>query len=118
MKPANLTLRCMAWNESGQWVAACIDFTLAAQGSTLDEAKARLHEQIVTYVTEALGVDSAHVEELLSRRAPLYDRLRYGFWSAVNRRPRIRRTAGRVVRGIGIALAPKRSYIEPLPLHA
>ena len=118
MKPISLKVRCMAWQEQDMWVAACIDLTLAAQGATLDAAKARLHEQIGVYVNEAVGVDAEHAEALLERRAPLHDRMRYVFWRAVAQRPRLRRTAGKLARAIGLAVGLKRPYIEPLPLHA
>lgn len=118
MKPINLRVRCMAWEEQGLWVAACIDFTLAAQAATLAAAKADLHEQISAYVNEATGVDAEHAEQLLARQAPLRDQVRFAFWKMVSRRPRLRRTAGRAVAGAGLALRRKLAWIEPLPLHA
>lgn len=118
MKPINLRVRCMAWQEQGLWVAACIDFTLAAQGNTLDEARAGLHEQISAYVNEATGIDAAHAEALLTRHAPMADQLRYAFWKMVSRRPRLRRLAGQALHAVGLAIRRKLAYIEPLPLHA
>ena len=118
MNPINLRVRCMAWQEQGLWVAACIDFTLAAQGATLDQARASLHEQIGQYVNEATSIDADHAEALLMRRAPLADRLRYAFWKMVSRRPRLRRLAGRAIDAAGLAIRRKLAYIEPLPLHA
>ena len=73
----NLTVRCMARREGAVWVALCIDFSLAAQGESLSEARSRLHAQIGIYVREAFGVDAKHAEVLLSRRAPLFDRFIY-----------------------------------------
>lgn len=108
----------MAWPEGGQWVAACIDFTLAAQGDTLEQARDRLHAQIGSYVTEAVGIDAEHAEQLLTRRAPLLDRMRFAFWRVVSRRPRMRRLAGQAIRAAGMAIRRKLAYIEPLPLHA
>lgn len=107
----------MAWPEGDGWVAVCVDLSLAAQGATAQEARARLHEQMVDYVTEALTVDAEHAEALLSRRAPLYDRLRYQFWRAVSRRPRVRRGVGRAPRGLGVAIAHKLAYSDPLPIR-
>lgn len=108
----------MAWQEQGLWVAACIDFALAAQGSTLEDAKASLHEQISAYVNEATGIDAEHAETLLMRQAPLLDRLRFGFWKMVSHRPHLRRAARKGVASVGLALRQKLAYIEPLPLHA
>ena len=116
MNPEKLIVRCMAWQESGLWVASCIDLMLAAQGDTLNDAKARLHTQITQYVNEAVTVDSAHSESLLSRRAPLRDQIRFTFWRAVSHRPRVRRTLGAVVRRVLPALKLKLPYIEPLQI--
>lgn len=103
----------MAWQEQGLWVAACIDLALAAQGDTKDSAKNKLHAQIVSYVDEALTVDKAHAEQLLSRKAPLRDRLRYAFWRALTQRPRIRKTLRQLVH----RALDSSAYIEPLPLR-
>lgn len=100
------------------WVAACIDLTLAAQGKTVEQAKSRLHDQITSYVNEAMTVDAEHAEELLQRCAPLRDRARFQFWRTVNNRPRLRRTAAKLIRAAGMGIARKLAYIEPLPLHA
>ena len=116
MTPASLTVRCMAWQESEVWVAACLDLALAVQGQSPAEAKAKLHTQITAYVREAMTVDSAHADVLLTRKAPLTDRLRFWFWAAVANRPRLRRTVGISLRRIGIALRRKLAYVDPLPL--
>lgn len=116
MKSNDLLVKCMAWREGDLWIAACLDFTLAAQAYSLDEARAKLHEQIASYVREAMTIDSAHADDLLSRKAPLDDQLRYAFWKAVARRPRLRKTARTVVRRVGLALVKKLAYLEPLPV--
>ena len=77
MSPIDLTVRCMASRDGQVWVAVCLDFSLAAQGPSLDQARIRLHEQIRSYVLEAFSIDAQHAEVLLSRRAPWPDRLRY-----------------------------------------
>ena len=117
MQSVDLTVRCMVWQEGGLWVAACVDLTLAAQGASAEEARRRLHAQIAGYVAEAFTVDAAHAHELLARRAPLRDLVRFAFWDAVTHRPRLRRTAGRIIRHIGLALQRKLAYSEPLPLR-
>ncbi len=116
MKPPALTVRCMAWQESGLWVAACIDLSLAAQAETIGEAKANLHTQIAAYVREAVTIDAEHAEELLARKAPGWDQLRYTFWSMVANRPRLRRSVGRLIDTAGLAIRRKLAYSEPLPL--
>lgn len=83
-------LRCYAEKKDGFWIAACPQFTLAAQGETFEEAKEKLEGQIKSYVVEALTVDKEHAAELLGRRAPLSMRLGYSikafFWSLAQRR--------------------------------
>lgn len=81
MKPENLVLRCYAVKRGGVWSAMCIDLSLAAQGATFNEARERLDAQMREYVHEALTVDREHAAELLSRKAPLYQRLT---WHALN----------------------------------
>ncbi|MCQ4257451.1 hypothetical protein [Stutzerimonas stutzeri] len=76
-------LRCYAEKKDGLWIAACPQFTLAAQGDSFEEAKGKLEAQIKSYVVEALTVDRAHAAELLSRQAPLAMRLRYQVLSFV-----------------------------------
>ncbi len=116
MKSTDLMVRCMAWQEGDLWVAACIDFTLAAQANSLDEVRSKLHHQIAAYVNEAVTIDAAHAEELLTRHAPLVDRLRYAFWRGIARRPRLRATAGAIVARAGLAIRNKLAYQEPLPV--
>lgn len=69
--PRQLVLRCLALKEGHHWVGLCLDFDLAAQGETFDEARLRLDAQIATYLREALaGPDREHAGNLLRRRAP------------------------------------------------
>lgn len=117
MTPPALTVRCMAWQEEGRWVAACIDLALAIQADTIEAARTGLHEQIALYVTEAFTIDSDHAEHLLSRKAPLWDQLRYDFWQMVSNRPRLRHTVGRAINAAGVAIRRKLAYSEPLPLR-
>ena len=107
----------MVMPEGGLWVAVCIDLCLAAQGDTRQSAVAALHGQIAVYVREAILEDSEHADALLSRKAPLRDRLRYAFWRAVAKRPRLRVNAARLVRALGLAIRRTTAYREPLPLQ-
>ena len=111
MQPVKLTVRCMAWCEGGQWVAACLDLTLAAQAGSFEQARRKLHDQIDSYVREAMTVDKQHAELLLSRRAPLRDQLRYAFWTSIKTRPRIRRALSAV-----LDHGRKVPFSVPLPL--
>lgn len=78
MQPQDLILRCYAERQDAQWVAVCLDFSLAAQDDTLEGAKARLEAQIEEYVFDAIaGEDRAFAEQLLTRRAPWPQWMRY-----------------------------------------
>jgi hypothetical protein len=79
MSPQNLIVRCMARRDGDLFVAMCLDFSLAAQGNTLEEARRKLQAQIADYVGQAFTVDREHAEELLTRKAPLRHRLLYWF---------------------------------------
>ncbi len=82
----HLLLRCYAEKDEDQWLAFCVDLTLAAQGDTLEQARARLHEQIAEYVHDALiGEDRPYARDLLPRPAPLRERLRYHAYSRLQR---------------------------------
>jgi len=99
MHTENLIVRCMAKQEGGLWVAVCIDYSLAAQADTFEEARRKLQEQIRSYVREAYTVDHEHAAELLTRRAPLLDRVAYRFQRMLQR-----------------LLHRVRTYLEPVPL--
>ena len=78
MKAIQLFVRCYAEQRGTQWQAFCLDFNLAAQADSFDEAKKKLEAQIDEYVYDALaGEDRAHASVLLRRKAPLTLRARY-----------------------------------------
>ena len=94
--------------DEGQWVAYCLDLNLAAQSDTFKDAKIRLEAQIRGYVADLNGVDKAHAEYLLSRRAPLNLWARYYFAKVAN-----------ALSG-GLSKLPRlKPFSEPMPLkHA
>ncbi|WP_405126776.1 hypothetical protein [Ralstonia pseudosolanacearum] len=72
MKASGLLLKVYGERENDQWTFVCLDFSLAAQGSTINEARQKLEEQIFEYIREAtVGEDKEHAATLLRRRAPL-----------------------------------------------
>lgn len=78
MRSYPLVFRCYAETEGDQWLAFCIDLTLAAQADTYQEARTKLHKQIASYVYDAIaGADQAHATYLLTRKAPLRYRVKY-----------------------------------------
>ena len=117
LRAAQLVVRCMVRREGAVWVAVCIDLCLAAQGGTREEAAQALHRQIALYVREAFTLDAAHAEALLRRRAGMAERVRYQFWRLIQRRPRVRRTLGRLAQRLGLAVSRATAYSEPLPLQ-
>ncbi len=83
MKPNDLILKCFAEYDGESWSAICLDFTLAAQAETFEEAKNKLEVMIIEYVNDALsGEDRPYARQLLSRRAPLSLWLQY-YWMRV-----------------------------------
>jgi hypothetical protein len=72
MTPCDMLVRCLYERDGDQWVGLCLDFTLVAQAGTVDEAHAKLEEQIKSYVKDALaGEDRDYAADLMTRRAPL-----------------------------------------------
>lgn len=64
-------LHFLARYTDNQWVVACLDFNLAAQDDTFLGAKARIENQIESYIT--MATEDPGLEFLLSRKAPLMD---------------------------------------------
>jgi predicted RNase H-like HicB family nuclease len=79
MKSEKIVIRSYAMRRDGLWVAICVDLSLAAQGDTLEEVRRKLDAQIDEYMEDALsgGIDNAHCEYLLTRKAPLSNILTY-----------------------------------------
>ena len=73
VKPIDLVFKGYAVREDGVWVAVCLDFCLAAQADTVEEAMEKLMLQIAEYVYDAVaGEDRDQGDYLLHRRkAPL-----------------------------------------------
>ena len=81
MKINTLILRCYAKHNEGQWIAFCLDFDLAAQADTFEQAKTKLESMIKEYVFDALvGEDKEYAEQLLFRSAPMFEWLKYYFY--------------------------------------
>lgn len=91
MRESQWEIRCYAERQApGLWIALCLDFDLAAQGETFQEARSRLDAMIDEYVEDALtGEDRDHAQALLNRRAPRRYWLRY-YWFDLVRRVRHR----------------------------
>lgn len=70
MKPSDLIVRCYVERQEGVWIAACVDFCLAAQSRSRSEAIDKLHSQIKDHVIEAFA-NPERTERLLNRKAPI-----------------------------------------------
>lgn len=77
-------LRCYAKKEGALFVAVCIDLCLAAQGATIEEAKANLDSQIAFYLEDVCTTEREYLEQLLNRKAPLQQRFTYHFIKFIN----------------------------------
>lgn len=72
----NLIIKCYAKQTRNVWVALCLNYNLATQADTSEEAKTKLEEQIVSYVDEALQ-DKIYGQQLLQRKAPISNWIEY-----------------------------------------
>jgi len=71
VKSIDLVLKGYAKREDDVWVAVCLNYSLASQGNTVEEAMEKLMHQVQEYVFDAVaGDDKEHVKYLLTRSAP------------------------------------------------
>lgn len=77
MKPIDLLIRCYAEKSDDQWSAVCIDLCLAAQADSLDEARKKLESMIIDYIDDAFGEDREFAADLLQRKAPFSQFVKY-----------------------------------------
>lgn len=87
MKMKKFFLRCYAQKEAnGQWVACCLDFCLAAQADSFEDARTKLDDMIKIYIEEAFTIDKANAYNLLvKRKAPISEWIKYFYhYSLIN----------------------------------
>ena len=71
MNASQLTIECYAEHKEDVWSALCLDFNLAAQGDSFNDAKLKLEAMISDYLFDILeGEDKPYAHQLLNRRAP------------------------------------------------
>lgn len=89
IKPEDMILRCMAHRTArGTWVAKCIDFDLATEEASLEEAKQDLLSMMTSYIDAVYDTeDQESIPALLLRKGPWYDRLIFNILSLINHRP-------------------------------
>lgn len=77
------TLRCMAYRQDGVFVAVCLDWSLAAQGDTLEQAKLKLEEQMDSLIEEAKAEPQYAKQLLFKRKAPISLWIKYWYIFAI-----------------------------------
>lgn len=77
MRTNNLVIRCYAKKDGNAWVAVAVDLSLAAQAESLEEAQVKLEQMIHSYITDAVTTDKMYARQLLTRKAPISQRLEY-----------------------------------------
>ena len=74
MSKKQFALRCYVKPDDNDFIAMCIDLTLAAKGKTLQEAKNNLHELMISYFQD---LNKNNCKDLFPRPAPLSFKLDY-----------------------------------------
>lgn len=74
----NAIVLCVARGHAGHWEAFSLDFDLAVQGISLIEVREKLQRAVNDYVAAASAEPEPARSQLLSRRAPLSVRVRWG----------------------------------------
>lgn len=64
-------VKCFAFGRDDRWQALCVDFDLAVQGASLEEATRLLDAAVQAYVEAAAAEAPAAAARLLRRSAPL-----------------------------------------------
>jgi hypothetical protein len=71
-------LHFLAKSVEGNWVVSCLDFDLAAQGHSFEDAREGVMYQVEDYIQDAFELDNGeHASLLLSRRSPAHKWLIY-----------------------------------------
>jgi len=81
----SVTLRCFAIRRNDYFVAVCLDLCLATQAPTFEEARDKLHDQVIDHL-----IDAEAAGEMVSRPAPLnqwltYYTIRAKHWASMTR---------------------------------
>lgn len=72
-----MLIRCYAEGTARCWEAICLDLDIAVQGQSFEEVYRLLGEAIEQYVAYVNDLPEAERERMMSRKAPLADRLRF-----------------------------------------
>ncbi len=72
-----MILRCYAEGSQQGWEAICLDLDIAVQGMSFEEVYRLLNEAIAQYAEYVHELPEAERTRMMSRKAPLADRLRF-----------------------------------------
>lgn len=84
MKTLPLFLRVYGERSDGVWSLICLDFNLAVQAESLQEAKLKLQQMAKSYIADALAEDGSDHEfavSFLRRKAPVEFWVKYYWYS-------------------------------------
>ena len=71
------SLRCYAEGGNGDWEAICLDFDIAAQGSSFEEVFGSLRKAISLYLDSVTDLPPQERHALLHRAAPFSVRFKF-----------------------------------------
>ena len=69
-------LTCYAWGKPGDWEALCVDYDIAAQGTSLEEVRRELADAVETYLDYIADLPENEQAAFLNRKAPASLRIR------------------------------------------
>jgi len=64
----SMKIRCLIKKDGDLYIAMSLEFGLAAQADSVEEAQEKLHQQIEEYIQEANEEDVIYREKLLARK--------------------------------------------------
>jgi len=79
LTPSNLVLRCYGYRQkNNRWYGVCLNLNLAAEADSPSELRQKIHEMIESYFEAVSDTDDKNsIPELLSRKAPTSDWIKY-----------------------------------------
>jgi len=77
-----MLVRCHAEGREDEWEAICLDFDIAVQGRSFDDAVSQLKSAIVSYLEYVETLPKSERAHFLRRRAPLSVRIKFA-WHAL-----------------------------------
>ena len=104
----DLLLRCYAQRYGDAWHAICTDLDVAADGSTLEEAKAALVGCVGLYLEGVEGLAADELRRAMTRRTPWHVRTKMASLALLHK-PRGHRASSQ---------AFVLDFSPPIPVHA